>query len=67
MNENERALEALGLQPGLTPPASEGGLESGAGAEAPQSAPADFTPNFLVKNSRIGIQLKPRYLKGWLE
>lgn len=47
MNENERALEALGLQPGLTPPASEGGLESGAGAEAPQSAPADFTPNFF--------------------
>ena len=47
MNENERALEALGLQPGATPPASEGGLESGAGAAAPQSAPADFTPNFF--------------------
>lgn len=46
MNENERVLEALGLQGGTTPPA-QGGLESGAGAEAPQGAPADFTPNFF--------------------
>jgi hypothetical protein len=46
MNENERALEALGLQPGATPPA-EGGLESGAGAGAPQGVPADFAPNFF--------------------
>lgn len=44
MNENERALEALGLQPGATPPA-DGGLEGGAGA--PQGVPSDFTPNFF--------------------
>lgn len=46
MNENERALEALGLQAGVMAP-EEGALESGAGAAAPIAVPEGFTPNFF--------------------
>ena len=46
MNENERVLEALGLQSGTTPP-EDGGSPSGTGSAEPQGIPADFTPSFF--------------------